>query len=127
MAFMPKYLLSIEEMTEYYDKFRVEITVLQCILHIYEKDCHIPILTNNVIDVNRCFIKNINLLEEIIISKAIIRNQLQNLVYLYAESKHKIILSCELFTIREILHSDRAFHLWKLDETLGRYVIMMSK
>ena len=88
MTFIPTYLLSIDEMTQYYDKFRVEITVLQCILHTTEKDRHIPILINNVIDVNRCFTKNFNLLEEIIISKAIIRNQLQNLIYLYAESKH---------------------------------------
>lgn len=98
MAFIPKYLLSIEEMTEYYDKFRVEITVLQCILHTTEKDRHIPILINNVIDVNRCFIKNFNLLEESIISKAIIRNQLQNLVYLYAESKNPFKVIDPVFT-----------------------------
>ena len=86
--FEPKYLLSIDEMTQYYDKFITEITVLQCILHTTEKDRHIPILIHNVIDVNRCFTKNFKLLEEVIISKAIIRNQLQNLVYLYAESKY---------------------------------------
>ena len=59
MTLIPKYLLSIDEITEYYDKFRVEITVLQCILHTTEKDRYIPILINNVIDVNRCFIKNL--------------------------------------------------------------------
>ena len=98
MTFIPTYLLSIDEMTQYYDKFRVEITVLQCILHTTEKDRHIPILINNVIDVNRCFTKNFNLLEEVIISKAIIRNQLQNLVYLYAESKYPFKVIEPVFT-----------------------------
>ena len=59
MTLIPKYLLSIDEITEYYDKFRVEITVLQCILHTTEKNRYIPILINNVIDVNRYFIKNL--------------------------------------------------------------------
>lgn len=81
-------LTDTAEMTAYF----TELGRVFCAAEIHtfqeETPCFQYVM-NNVIVVNRCFFSTIAL-NEPLISKSLLRLQLQNLVYLYAETKHPL-------------------------------------
>lgn len=81
-------LTDTAEMTAYYTELGRILSAAE--LHTFqEKTPCFQYVMNNVIVVNRCFYRTIGL-NEPLISKSLLRLQLQNLVYLYAETKHPL-------------------------------------
>lgn len=87
-----KELLDIEEMTKLYNQLGAFLKA-SSIASAYEKDfTNADFVTknpytefiSNIIDVNRCFIKCLPI-EELLVLKALVRTQLQNCIWLYAE------------------------------------------
>lgn len=81
-------LTDVGEMTAYFTELGRILTAAE--IHAYKDStpCFQYVL-NNVIVVNRCFFNTIAL-NEPLISKSLLRLQLQNLGYLYAEIKHPL-------------------------------------
>lgn len=82
-----KQLLNLDEMTSYFTELGRLLDVADIVL--YDDSTKAPsvsALIQNVIAVNRCFIKSLPL-KESMLNKVLLRLQIQNLIFLYAETK----------------------------------------
>ena len=85
-----KQLLNLDEMTSYFTELGRLLDVGDIVLYDDStKAASVSILIQNVIAVNRCFIKSIPL-KESLLNKVLLRLQIQNLIFLYAETKYPL-------------------------------------
>jgi hypothetical protein len=85
-----KQLLNLDEMTTYFTELGRLLDVADIVLYDDStKAASVSILIQNVIAVNRCFIKSLPL-KESLLNKALLRLQIQNLIFLYAETKYPL-------------------------------------
>ena len=85
-----KQLLNLDDMTSYFTELGRLLDVADIVL--YDDSTKAPsvsALIQNVIAVNRCFIKSLPL-KESLLNKVLLRLQIQNLIFLYAETKHPL-------------------------------------
>lgn len=85
-----KQLLNLDEMTSYFTELGRLLDVADIVLYDDStKAASVSTLIQNVIAVNRCFIKSLPL-KESLLNKVLLRLQIQNLIFLYAETKHPL-------------------------------------
>lgn len=83
-------LLDVDEMTSYFTELGRILDVADLVLYDdSSKAASVSTLIQNVIAVNRCFIKSLPL-KESLLNKVLLRLQIQNLIFLYAETKHPL-------------------------------------
>lgn len=85
-----KQLLNLDEMTSYFTELGRLLDVADLVLYDdSSKAASVSALIQNVIAVNRCFIKSLPL-KESLLNKVLLRLQIQNLIFLYAETKYPL-------------------------------------
>lgn len=85
-----KQLLNLDEMTSYFTELGRLLDVGDIVLYDDStKAASVSALIQNVIAVNRCFIKSLPL-KESLLNKVLLRLQIQNLIFLYAETKYPL-------------------------------------
>lgn len=85
-----KQLLNLDEMTSYFTELGRLLDVADLVLYDdSSKAASVSALIQNVIAVNRCFIKSLPL-KEPLLNKVLLRLQIQNLIFLYAETKYPL-------------------------------------
>ena len=83
-------LLDVDEMTSYLTELGRLLDVADLVLYDdSSKAASVSALIQNVIAVNRCFIKSLPL-KESLLNKVLLRLQIQNLIFLYAETKYPL-------------------------------------
>lgn len=83
-------LLDVDEMTSYFTELGRLLDVADLVLYDdSSKAASVSALIQNVIAVNRCFIKSLPL-KESLLNKVLLRLQIQNLIFLYAETKYPL-------------------------------------
>ena len=113
-----KLLLDIEEMTKFYDDlgFRLKGSSIAANYTKDFTDADFVLknpyseIINNIIDINRCFIKCIPI-EEILVLKGLIRTQLQNAIWLYAEYQQPLKI------LDKIYHKNRQLNQLPLKQS----------
>ena len=83
-------LLDVDDMTSYLTELGRLLDVADLVLYDdSSKAASVSALIQNVIAVNRCFIKSLPL-KESLLNKVLLRLQIQNLIFLYAETKYPL-------------------------------------
>ena len=93
-----KQLLNLDEMTSYFTELGRLLDVADLVLYDdSSKAASVSVLIQNVIAVNRCFIKSLSL-NESLLNKMLLRLQIQNVAFMYAELKHPLKVVNPIFT-----------------------------